>query len=126
MTASDIPPPYPSGAVGASTGNVPGRASLIVAVVIVFVGLVQQLAAYLLPTLLYRSGMGAAEMSSVFGIVGAISGVLGIVALILGILGLTQRGAPKAAAGAGTAIGAHAVLSVAFGLLAPLLLALAG
>lgn len=123
---SATPNPYPSTPIAASTSNAAGRASLVVAVVIVGVGVLQQLATYVLPTLLYGLGSGMSEISWVFGAFGLLIGVLAIVALILGIIGLSRPGTTKAAAGAGTAIGASSLLSVMIGLLGPLFLAIAG
>lgn len=111
---------YPTAAITA--GNAPGRASLVVTVIIVAVGVAQQVTVQLIPLILRAEGLDTSAVGAIFAVFGAVVGVLAIVGLILGILGLTRSSAPRAAAGAGTAIAASALLTVVLGFVLPLLL----
>lgn len=84
-------------------------------------GLVSLIAGTVVPVLGLISTLTSAALfrSRVYDVTGIVSGVssvlsalLGIAALIFGVLGLMRRNSPKAAAGAGTALGASALLGV--------------
>lgn len=106
---------------GAGSGRNPaGRLALAAGILVVLVGLVQQVIAILLPYLMERFQLSASEASLRFNLIGSlVTTVLALVALIAGGIGLSGAGKPKAAAGAGFALGATAVLSVLVVLIAP-------
>ena len=112
--------PYP--AVAPSTTNTAGRASLIVAIVIVAVGVVQQVVTQFVPLIMANLALGSGDVAIVFAVFGAIIGIIALVGLILGIIGLGDRSSSRAAAGAGTAIAASSLLSVILAFLLPLVL----
>jgi len=105
-----------------TTTNPAGRASLAIAVVIVAVGVVQQVITQFIPLIMSNLAMGSSEVGIIFGLFGAIVGILAIIGLVLGIIGLGNRSAPRAAAGAGTAIAASSLLSVILGFVLPVIL----
>lgn len=116
--AGGVAPDHPS--------NPAGRAALIGAVVVVLLGLVQQITGSLFPLLMDALALSATTVGMFFGIAAIVMGLLALVPLILGIVGLTRPGLPKGAAGAGAAIGASTVLSVLVGLLSGPLAAILG
>ncbi|KQM82632.1 hypothetical protein ASE68_04540 [Agromyces sp. Leaf222] len=73
---------------------------------------------------LLLSSVGYAGLQPVQLIATAIAFVLGAAALVIGVLALLQKNAPKALAGAGTALGAVVVLGAVVSLIQGLLLAL--
>jgi len=103
-----------------------GVAALTVAVVVVVLGLIQQVIALLAPLLAYQAGAGAQSLGAVFAVFAVIIGLIALVALVLGIIGLLLRDRPRGPAAAGAAIGASTLLSVIVGAAAPLLYSLAG
>ena len=107
--------PYPSQTPVDTSVNPAGRVSLILAISVVIVGLIQQALSYFLPLLFSNLAMGYSTLGVAFAGISLVVGVLSAVALITGIIGLRRVGAPKAAAGAGTAIGASSLLSVLVG-----------
>ena len=108
--------PYPA---TTATTNTAGRASLIVAIVIVAVRLVQQVISQVIPLIMANLALGSDSVGVIFGIFGVIVGVLALVGLIFGIIGLGNRTASRAAAGAGTAIAATSLLTVIISFLLP-------
>lgn len=116
-------PGYSAGAYrpGEGTGRNPaGRVALAAGLVVVLIGLVQQVFAYLLPHLMDRYDLTPSEASLWFTLIGGIvTAVFALVALIAGGIGLSGSGKPKAAAGAGFALGAAAILSTLLSLIAP-------
>lgn len=112
--------PYPT--VAPASTSPAGRASLIIAIVIVVVGVVQQVVTHFVPLIMANLALGSGDVGVFFAIFGAIIGILAVVGLILGIIGLGDRTASRAAAGAGTAIAASSLLSVILGFLLPLII----
>lgn len=112
--------PYPAAAP--TSANPAARASLIVAIVVVAVGIVQQVVSHFIPLIMNAMDMGTASVGVIFGIFGVILGILALVALILGIVGLGHGPAGRAAAGAGAAIGASWVITVIVNLVTPLII----
>ncbi len=104
--------PVPSAYGAASGSNQPGLIGLIVALVLVLVGAIQQGVFYFLPTIMSDFGASVAAIQTPFAIVQAL---LAIAALVLGIVGITKRGAPKGAAGAATALSAATLFSMMLG-----------
>ncbi|WP_147915519.1 hypothetical protein [Ruania zhangjianzhongii] len=106
---------------GAGRGRNPaGRLALVAGILVVLIGLVQQVLALLLPYLMHRYDLSASAVSLRFNLIGGIvTTVFALVALIAGGIGLSGTGKPKAAAGAGLALGVTAVLSVLMALIAP-------
>ena len=102
--------------------NTAGRASLVVAIIIVAIGVAQQVVSQTIPLMMANLGLGVGEVGIVFGVFGAVIGVLATVGLILGAIGLGRTRGARAAAGAGTAIAASSLLSVLLGLVLPLLI----
>lgn len=106
---------------GATSGSNPaGRVSLAAGVLVVVIGLVQQVVGYLMPMLITGSGTASYETYRLFSYAAAGTSVLiGIVAVVAGSIGLRAPGRPKAAAGAGVALGAWAILSAVVGFAVP-------
>ena len=111
--------PYP--AAVPATGNPAGRASLVIAFVIVGVNIVQLVVSHFLPLIMRGTGVGVSMVGVTFGVIGAVLGVLALVGLILGIAGL-GRPVGRAAAGAGTAIAASTLLSVVVNFVLPFII----
>lgn len=114
---TDTAGPY-TAAVPATT-NPAARASLVIGIVIVVVGVVQQVTTHFIPLIMANLHLGSSAISVFFGIFGAIIGVLAAVGLVLGIIGLGNRQASRAAAGAGTAIALSSLVSVLLGFALP-------
>lgn len=106
---------------GAGTGKNPaGRLALAAGILLVLVGLVQQVFAVMLPQLMAEYDLTASEISLRFSLVGGgVTVIIALIALIAGGIGLSGAQKPKAAAGAGFALGAASVLSVLFSLVVP-------
>src|SRR5690625_5071953 len=106
---------------GAATGRNPaGRFSLTAGILVVLVGLVQQVVAYALPYVVDHSDLSVATTYRNVNLVGAaVTIAIALVALIAGGIGLSGSGKPKGAAAAGFALGAAALVSSLFGLLGP-------
>lgn len=106
---------------GEATGsNAAGRLSLAAGIVLVLVGFGQQVIGVMLPHLMDRYDLSASDASLRFTLIGGVvTVIIAVVALIAGGIGLSGSGKPKAAAGAGFALGAASVLSVLFSLVAP-------
>ena len=104
--------------------NPAGRLALAAGILVVLIGLVQQVVAIMLPHLMARYDLSAGEVSLRFNFIGAgVTVIVALVALISGGIGLSGSGKPKAAAGAGFALGATAVLSVLVALVSPAIVA---
>ncbi|HLS63390.1 MAG TPA: hypothetical protein VK060_08435 [Ruania sp.] len=102
---------------GPATGsNSAGRVALAAGILVVLIGLVQQLVAYVMPAL-FSNFFDTYQVFAL--IVSGASVVIGLVAVIAGGIGLMAPGKPKGAAGAGCALGAWAVLGALIGLLGP-------
>lgn len=109
---------------GGSARNRAGRLALAAGIVLVLSGLVQQVIAIMLPHLMATYDLTAAEISLRFNLIGhGVTVIVALVALIAGGIGLSGAGKPKAAAGAGFALGTMAVLSVLVSLVAPAIVA---
>src|SRR4051812_37856740 len=121
MTTTETVNPYPAVAVDSSS-NAPGRASLVVGIVIVVLGVAEQVVLQLFPLILQGLSLPNSFISVYFGIYAALIGVLAIVGLILGIVGLGRSYAPRLAAAAGTAIAASSLLTALLSFVLPLLL----
>lgn len=105
---------------GGSGRNPAGRLALAAGIVLVLSGLVQQVIGVMLPQLMTTYDLTAAEVSLRFNLIGSgVTVIVALVALIAGGIGLSGAGKPKAAAGAGFALGTMAVLSVLVSLVAP-------
>lgn len=111
--------PYP--AVAPVGGNPAGRASLVIAIVIVVVNLAQLVVSHLIPLIMRGIGFGVSMVGVTFGVIGAVLGILALAGLILGIIGL-GRPVARAAAGAGTAIAASTLLSVVINFVLPFII----
>jgi len=123
MTTTENVAPYPT-AVPESTGtNGPGRASLVVGIVIVAINVAQQLFTQFVPRIMLSPDVDYSIIRMAFGVTAVVVGVLAIVGLVLGLLGL-RRVAPRAAAGAGTAIAVSSLLNVIIALLVPFVFSL--
>ncbi len=109
---------------GTATGtNTPGRVSLAAGILVVLIGVVQQVVGYSLPALMDIGSLSPYPTYRMFSMVmGGASLVVGLVAVIAGAVGLKAPGKPKGAAGAGCALGAWAVLSSLLGLVLPAIL----
>jgi len=103
-----------------SSSNQAGRASLVIAVIIVAVGLAQQVVAQSIPLIMADLGTSTDTVGLIFAVFAAVVGLLAIVGLILGIVGLSRE--RRAAAAAGTAIAASSLLTVAVSFILPLIL----
>lgn len=117
MTSAPSPEPAAASTTPAAPAR-PGRALGIVAFVAgVATVLIDALTTLIYPMVLLGSDYNAGT-SAVVAAVGAASGILnlllGLVAVVLGIIVLVRRGAPKGFAAAGTALGAAALVHVAF------------
>lgn len=100
--------------------NTAGRVSLVAGIVLGVVGLGQRVVSVMLPHLMHQYDLSVAEASLRFTLItGVVTVSIAVVALIAGGIGLSGSGKPKAAAGAGFALGASAVVGVLFMLLAP-------
>ena len=104
---ASAPPPQPG-----NGRNTPGRMSLVFAAVLVFIGLLQQGFVIFIPQVLNDFGLSIAALNGGLIMVAILEAILAIVAIALGWFALTRPGLPKAAAGAGTAIGAATLLGV--------------
>ena len=116
---TDTANPYP--AVVPST-NTAGRASLIVAVIIVAIGVVQQVVSQTIPLMMRDLGLDVGTVGLVFGAFAIVVGILAVVGLVLGIIGLGRTHGARAAAGGGTAIAASSLLSVLIGVALPFII----
>lgn len=112
--------PYP--AVVPSTSNVAARASLVIAIVIVVVGVVQQVISHFIPLIMNGTGMNTAAVGVIFGVFAVVIGLLAAAALILGIIGLGRGPAGRAAAGAGAAIGGSWLITVIVNAVVPFII----
>ena len=86
------------------------------------IGLAQQIVSQSLPLILQASDFDASAVGVVFAVFEGVIGVLAVVGLVLGIVGLGRALAPRAAAGAGTAVAASALLTAVVAFTMPLLL----
>ena len=121
-TSVPAPNPYPA-APAAPSGGGAGRASLILAIVLVAFGVIVQVISYLAPQIAYDYQMDSSGIAALFAVTSIVGGLVSIVVVILGAIGIqpTQpRG--RLAAAAGLAIGASHLLAAIVGLLAPLVL----
>ena len=116
---TDTANPYPAVAPATSAA---GRASLVVAIIIVAVGVAQQVVSQTIPLMMSDLGLGVATVGVVFGVFAVVLGILAVVGLILGIIGLGRANGSRAAAGAGTAIAASSLLSVLIGVALPFII----
>ena len=105
------PQPY-SPSIPTGTTNTPGRIALILAIVAVALAVVQQILSVFAPLLAYNAGASTAQISGVFGVVGAIHLLLSIGAVVFGAVGITRRahGQPVIAAALGLGAGATGVI----------------
>ncbi|RFA22374.1 hypothetical protein [Subtercola boreus] len=103
------------GAEGAAAGH--GRNPLgLIALVVGAVGILFNVLFTLVQAV--AVGQGMYDLLSTFAVAHSILAIVIAVATIaLGVLALLKKGAPKAAAGAGTALGAASLVSVLTGLL---------
>ena len=109
---------YPPG--DGSGRNPSGRLALAAGILLVLIGLVQQVIGIMLPQLMTAYDLTAREVSLRFNLIGSgVTVIIALVALIAGGIGLSGSGKPKAGAGAGFALGAASVLSVLVALVAP-------
>jgi hypothetical protein len=93
--------------------NVPGRVSLALGLVIVLVGTLQQIMSLMIPFIMQHFALPATSVGMLFVPFMALNGLLGLIAVVFGIIGLTRPNLPRGAAAAGTALGGHAMLSIA-------------
>jgi len=106
-----------------AAGGGAGRASLILAIVLVAFGVVVQIVAQLAPQIAYDFQLAASGLAAIFAVTTIVSGAVAIVVIILGAIGIQPR-QPRGrlAAAAGLAIGASHLLAAVVALVAPLVL----
>ena len=98
-----------------------GLASLIVGALNPLLGLLSTLVV----NLLIVAGNGTQGITFASAGFAVLSGLLGLAALVLGIIALLRKNSRKAAAGAGTALGAAGIVGLLGNLLVPLIFSLA-
>jgi hypothetical protein len=119
VTVNTPQDPYASSMPVASPRNPLGRASLIVASIGVLLGVIVQVMATGMPFIMQSADLEPMQVGLLLGAFGVVRGVIALVALILGLMALGKYGAPKGAAGAGTALGATGVLGAIVSVLLP-------
>lgn len=121
MTETQTPNPYPP-APAAPTGGGAGAAALVIGLVVVALGLLQQVLGY--TASFWVDGLGGySQMGLVFTALSAVSGALALVGVIVGAIGIQpSRTRGRLAAAAGLALSAAHLLGSLVGFVMPLVL----
>ena len=114
--------PGPDAASASTRGDgAAGKVALGFGIATVLAGIASHLASSMLPLIMQRRNLPADTVGQILVPIVVVHCLLALVALVSGLVGLLQPGQPRAAAGAGTALGAAALA----GVIAPTLGALA-
>ncbi len=103
-------PPADAPPVEASARNTFGRASLILAGVVLLVGVLSSVASYVAPLLTSTLALDYSAYAVIFVPFQVVTVATAVAGLVLGIIGLRRAGLPRGAAGAGTGIAAVTLL----------------
>jgi hypothetical protein len=121
MTNTQTPDPYPP-ASATPTGNAAGTAALVLGIVVVALGVTQQILAYTASFWIDAVG-GFDQMGVVFTGISLVSGAIAIAGVIAGAVGIQPaRVRGRLAAAAGLAVSAAHLLGIVIGLLLPVIL----
>ncbi len=124
MTETQTPNPYPP-APAAPTGGGVGTAALVIGLVVVGLGLLQQVLGY--TASFWVEGVGGyTQMGIVFSALSAVVGVIALAGVVVGIVGIQpSRTRGRLAAAAGLALSAAHLLGTLVGFVMPLVIGLA-
>ncbi len=89
-----------------------GRTAFVLGLIIVCVGVMQQLVAMMLPMIMQKFALSVSSVSMIFTPFYLLDGILGVLAVTFGIISLQRPGLPRGAAAAGTALGGHVLLNI--------------
>jgi hypothetical protein len=95
-----------------------GSAALVVAILQVLWGLVQQTIAILSPSIAQANGLAIQQIGLMLGALGVVGLLLALIAAVLGLAGITRPGRPHRAAAAALGIGVAGLVGGIFALAA--------
>lgn len=121
MTETQTPNPYPPAPATPSGGGA-GTAALVIGLIVVGLGLAQQVLGYTAP--FWVDGLGGySQMGLVFTALSAVAGAIAIAGVIVGAIGIQpSRTRGRLAAAAGLALSAAHLLGTLVGFVMPLVL----